>query len=76
MNGVAFSANQALEKGDQIVLRLVTRVFDRSVDKQAVVLQSSSLGHGQWKTVCKFQQNISYDEVCVLGRRVISPALV
>jgi hypothetical protein len=75
-NGVAFLYSEALKSGDHLIVRMSNPLYDQPIDKPAVVLRSSRIGDGQWKTICRFQRNLTFDEVYVLGRPLVSPSFV
>jgi len=67
MNGASFELSEPFDKGENILVRIANRLLDQSVDTSATVVRSLENSDGQWKTVCRFVPNLSYDQVSALG---------
>jgi hypothetical protein len=76
MSGAAFVLSERLEPGEPILLRISNPRFDRKLDAAAVVLRTSSVGSGEWKVVCRFERNIRFEQVALLGRHLRESSIV
>jgi hypothetical protein len=76
MNGVSFLLSEPIERGENIVLRMASHRFNNQVDTEATVLRSFSQGRGQWKVVCQFRRNLTFEEVHNLSRQLFESNLV
>ena len=76
MNGVAFLLNEPIEKDEELLLRLTNRQFAKNVDTHAHVLRALSDGDGQWRIICQFQKNLTFEQVHDLGRHLFQSDFV
>ncbi|MEX0701014.1 MAG: PilZ domain-containing protein [Planctomycetales bacterium] len=76
MNGVAFLLHETIEPGTHLLMRLVNRRLDRHFDTSGRVVRAIPDGLGEWKIVCRFDRNLSLDQVHEYGQNVFASELV
>lgn len=76
MNGVAFLLPEPMESGGKLLMRLINRRLDRHVDTSGRVVRSTPDGLGEWKIVCRFDRNLSLDQVHEYGQNLFVTGLV
>jgi hypothetical protein len=76
MNGASFEISEPFDKGEDILVRIANRSLDQSVDTSATVVRSMQSDDGQWKTVCRFVRNLSYNRMSALGHYQFASQLV
>jgi len=76
MSGVAFHLMESLPAGSRILLRIANRTLDKQVDTQAEVLRSRPAPDGGWDLVCRFQKNLSFEQIHTVGHRLFAATIV
>jgi hypothetical protein len=75
MQAVSFQLGQPIAVGQSITLRLANGRLDSSLDTLATVIRSSQVGD-HWKIVCRFERNLTYEQIHDLGRQLFTSATV
>jgi hypothetical protein len=75
MNGVAFQLPEPVDMDERLWLRLVHRMRG-FVDAPGTVIRISPRGDGQWKVVCRLDDNLTFEQVHTLGHYLFSSRYV
>jgi len=75
MQGVSFRLGQPIVVGQAITLRLANNRLDSSLDTPATVIRSTPIGNC-WKIVCRFEKNLTYEQIHDLGRYLFTSTTV
>ena len=76
MSGVAFHAQESLAGGSRILLRIANRTLDKQVDTQAVILRSRAASDGGWDVVCRFNKNLTFEQIHTVGHSLFAATIV
>lgn len=76
MSGVAFHAVESLTTGSRILLRISNRTLDKQVDTSATVLRSRATSNGGWDVVCRFNKNLTFEQIHTIGRSLFAATIV
>jgi len=76
MSGLAFHLPESLPAGSRILLRIHNRTIDKQVDTQAEVLRSRAASDGGWELVCRFQKNLTFEQIHTVGRSLFAATIV
>jgi hypothetical protein len=76
MSGVAFHLMEPLTAGSRILLRISNRTLDKKVDASATILRSRAASEGGWDVVCRFNKNLTFDQIRTVGRSLFSATIV
>ena len=67
MNGIAFLSPEPIKGGETILLRLSNARFDKCLDTVAQVVRVSPNENGAWRMVCRFRENLTFEQVNSFG---------
>jgi hypothetical protein len=76
MSGVAFHLTESLPAESRILLRIANRTIDKQVDTTAVVLRSRAARDGGWDLVCRFEKNLTFEQIHTVGRSLFAATIV
>jgi hypothetical protein len=76
MSGIALYLPEPLEPGAKVLLRISNRTIDRYVDTTAVVLRCRQSLEGGCNVVCRFQKNLSFQQIHIVGRSLFASTIV
>lgn len=76
MSGIAFHLEESLADGSRILLRIANRTLDKQVDVSAIVLRSRAARDGGWDVVCRFNKNLTFEQIHTVGRSLFAATIV
>ncbi|MBI3863944.1 MAG: PilZ domain-containing protein [Planctomycetia bacterium] len=76
MSGISFCLPEPLPADSRILLRITNRTIDEHVDTTATVLRSREAVNGGWTIVCRFNKNLSFEQIHVVGRSLFAATIV
>jgi hypothetical protein len=76
MQGTAFLLPTTIAVGTTILLRLSNRRLDKTFDTFARVIRVVPEESGDWRIVCRFHHNLTFEQVYDLGRQIYSTSMV
>lgn len=76
MNGLAFLLDRPLELSSRVLLRLTSRMTDRSIDTSATILRSTADDDSRWKIVGRFDHNLTLEQTHEFGRHLAAATIV
>ena len=76
MSGVACHLMESLEAGSRILLRISNRTLDKQVDASATILRSRAASDGGWDVVCRFNKNLTFEQIHTVGRSLFAATIV
>lgn len=76
MNGVAFVLSEQVEMEERLLLRMANHSLDTSVDASATVVRTVWDGESRFKVVCRFDRNLSFEQVHALGQHLAESRLI
>ncbi len=76
MSGISFCLSEPLAADARILLRIKNRTIDEHVDTTAVVLRSRVAADGDWNVVCRFNKNLTFEQIHVVGRSLFAATIV
>lgn len=76
MSGVAFNLPEPLAPKTRVVLRIINRVLGKEVDATAKVLRCLDAAEGGVTVVCRFDRNLSFKQVHLIGRSLCAATIV
>ena len=76
MSGVAFHLMESLASGSKILLRISNRTVDKQVDASAMVLRSREVSDGGWEVVCRFNKNLTFEQIHTVGHSLFAATIV
>lgn len=76
MNGVAFHLREPIEPGEKLLMRLMNRRLDAHFDTSGRVVRCTPDGMGEWRIVCRFDRNLTLDQVHDYGQNLFSSKVV
>lgn len=80
MGGIAFDANESLEPGASIILRIAHKTHDFEIDRTGRILRCTKAeeadGTTRWVLVCEFEIPLTFDEVHRVGNHLFTATIV
>lgn len=76
MSGVAFHFKESLAAGSRILLRISNRTIDKQVDTSATILRFRAVRDGGWDMVCRFEKNLTFEQIHTVGRSLFAATIV
>lgn len=76
MSGISLCLAEPLAADSKILLRITNRTIDEHVDTSAVVLRSQATPDGDWNIVCRFNKNLTFEQIHVVGRSLFAATIV
>ncbi len=76
MSGIALSLGEKLADNTKVYLRITNRVLDKYVDAAATVLRCCPDGEAVWNIVCRFDKNLSFQQIHLIGRSLFASTIV
>jgi len=76
MSGIALYLPEPLEPGEKVLLRISNLTIDRYVDTAAIVLRCRPSVEGGCNVVCRFQKNLSFPQIHIVGRSLFASTIV
>lgn len=76
MSGVALHLAEELAPGTRVMLRISNRTIDRQIDVSAKVLRCRAEAGDGWSVVCRFEKNLSFEQIHQIGRNLFAATIV
>jgi hypothetical protein len=76
MSGISFRLAESLPAVKRIMLRITNRIANQHVDAAAVVLRSLASANRCWTVICRFDKNLTFEQVHAIGRSIFAGTIV